>query len=280
MKPSSTPKPGKQAIVPPPQAYALSPGKLFALMFALCLAAYWPALGGGFLWDDSGHVTAPALQSWSGLMRIWFEPGATQQYYPLLHTAFWIEHRLWGDSTFGYHVINVLWHAISACLFVAILRRLAIPAATLAGLVFALHPVAVESVAWMSEQKNTLSTVFCLAATLGWLMFQMGGIGPMFGQYFHFNHSAPEKLPYAIQRYRDESLRLLTVMNQQLAQTEYLAGDDYTIADMITYPWVYNPIFLDPEASELSHVMRWIETIKARPAVARAMAIEFKKPEA
>ena len=118
------------------------------------------------------------------------------------------------------------------------------------------------------------------AATLGWLMFQMGGIGPMFGQYFHFNHSAPEKLPYAIQRYRDESLRLLTVMNQQLAETEYLAGDDYTIADMITYPWVYNPSFLEPEAKELSHVMRWIETIKARPAVARAMEIEFKKPDA
>lgn len=145
---------------------------VFALVVGVTLAAYFPALTGDFLWDDAGHVTNVTLQSWSGLWRIWFEIGVTQQYYPLLHSAFWLEHRIWGDATLGYHVINVLWHATSACLLIAILRRLAVPGAMLAGLVFALHPVAVESVAWIAEQKNTLSTVFYLAAALAWLRFE------------------------------------------------------------------------------------------------------------
>jgi tetratricopeptide (TPR) repeat protein len=149
-------------------------GAVFALILVATLAAYFPALTGDFLWDDAGHVTNPALQSWSGLLRIWFEPGATQQYYPLLHTAFWLEHAIWGDATLGYHLINVLWHATSACLLVAILRRLAVPGALLAGLIFALHPVGVESVAWISEQKNALSAVFYLAAALAWLRYEDG----------------------------------------------------------------------------------------------------------
>ena len=128
------------------------------------LIAYWPALRGGTLWDDSSHITAPDLQSLHGLWRIWFELGATQQYYPVLHSAFWIEHRLWGDSVLGYHLLNVFLHAACACLVVLIVRRLALPGAWLAGFVFALHPVCVEAVAWISEQKSTLSGVFCLAA--------------------------------------------------------------------------------------------------------------------
>ncbi len=147
-------------------------GAVFALVLVATLAAYFPSLTGDFLWDDAGHVTNPSLQAWSGLWRIWFEVGVTQQYYPLLHTAFWIEHRIWGDSTLGYHLINLLWHVTSACLLAAFLRRLAVPGAVLAALVFALHPVCVESVAWISEQKNTLSTVFCLAAALAWLRFE------------------------------------------------------------------------------------------------------------
>lgn len=146
-------------------------GAVFALVLVGALAAYFPALAGDFLWDDAGHVTRADLQSWFGLARIWFELGATQQYYPLLHSAFWLEHQLWGDAPAGYHLVNVLWHATAACLLVALLRRLAVPGALLAGLVFALHPVGVESVAWISEQKNTLSTVFYLAAALAWLRF-------------------------------------------------------------------------------------------------------------
>ena len=106
-----------------------------------------------------------------GLSRIWFELGATQQYYPLLHTAFWIEHKLWGDSLWGYHVINVLWHSIAVLLVYFVLQRLKVPGALLAVAIFALHPVMVESVAWISEQKNTLSAVFYLAAMRSYLEF-------------------------------------------------------------------------------------------------------------
>jgi len=146
-------------------------GWLWAAVFALSFIAYLPALNGTLLWDDAGHVTRADLRSWDGLFRIWFEIGATQQYYPLLHSAFWIEHRLWGDATPGYHFVNVLLHATAAGLFGTLLRRLAVPGAWFAALLFALHPVCVESVAWIAEQKNTLSAVFYLAAALAYLRF-------------------------------------------------------------------------------------------------------------
>ncbi|HEY5078305.1 MAG TPA: tetratricopeptide repeat protein [Opitutaceae bacterium] len=135
------------------------------------LVAYFPALHGGLLWDDDAHVTKPALRSLHGLWRIWTEAGATQQYYPLLHSAFWVEHRIWGDSVLGYHLTNVILHAAAAWLIAVLLRRLAFSAPVLAGLIFALHPVCVESVAWIAEQKNTLSAVFYLAAALLYLGF-------------------------------------------------------------------------------------------------------------
>ena len=142
-----------------------------ALIVVAALVAYLPALSAGFIWDDTGHVTRADLRSLDGLFRIWFEIGATQQYYPLLHSAFWLQHQLWGDAPFGYHLLNVLLHAANACLFAALLRRLAIPGAAFAALLFALHPVCVESVAWISEQKNTLSTLLYLAAALAYLKF-------------------------------------------------------------------------------------------------------------
>ncbi len=143
----------------------------YALIFAAALVAYWPSLRGTLLWDDTSHVTAPALQSFKGLGRIWFSLGATQQFYPLLHSAFWLEHRIWGNAVLGYHLANLVQHAIAACLVVAIVRRLQLPGAWLAGLVFALHPVCVESVAWISEQKSTLSAVFYLSSFLLFLHF-------------------------------------------------------------------------------------------------------------
>ena len=117
------------------------------------------------------HVTRADLRSLHGLWRIWFDLGATQQYYPLLHSAFWLEHRIWGDAVLGYHLTNVVLHAASACLVVMIVRRLSLPGAWLAGFIFALHPVCVEAVAWISEQKSTLSGVFYLAAALTYLHF-------------------------------------------------------------------------------------------------------------
>ncbi len=141
-----------------------------ALLF-VTLAVYWPALRGDFLWDDDAHVTKTALRSIEGLHRIWFNIGATQQYYPLLHSAFWIEARLWGDQVLGYHLVNVVLHVVAACLLVMLCQQLKIKGAWIAGALFALHPVNVESVAWISEQKNTLSLVFYLLAAIAYLKF-------------------------------------------------------------------------------------------------------------
>jgi Flp pilus assembly protein TadD len=147
---------------------------VLGLLFILAvLACYLPSLQGKFLWDDSGHVTRPDLQSLAGLGRIWFEPGATQQYYPLLHTAFWLEHRLWGESVLGYHLLNIGLHGLAAWLLFLLLRRLDSRGALFGALLFALHPVCVESVAWISEQKNTLSAVFALGAVLAYLRFEV-----------------------------------------------------------------------------------------------------------
>jgi tetratricopeptide (TPR) repeat protein len=150
------------------------PGLSGAVALALpaaVFAAYWPALRGGFIWDDDAHVTQTGLRSLHGLWRIWSEPGATQQYYPVLHSAFWLEHRLWGDSALGYHLLNVALHLLASLLLFRVLRRLSVPGALLAVSAFALHPVCVETVAWISEQKNTLSTVFYMAAALAYLRF-------------------------------------------------------------------------------------------------------------
>ena len=144
---------------------------LWAAIFCATFLAYLPALHGSPVWDDNNHLTRPDLQSFHGLWRIWFELGASQQYYPLLHSAFWLEHRIWGDAVLGYHLVNIVLHALSACLVVLIARLLSLKGAWLAGFVFALHPVHVESVAWISEQKSTLSGVFCLAALLVYLHF-------------------------------------------------------------------------------------------------------------
>jgi tetratricopeptide (TPR) repeat protein len=145
---------------------------LVSLLIVCCtFLAYLPALDGGLLWDDAAHITRPELRSLHGLWRIWSDLGATQQYYPLLHSAFWIEYKLWGDATLGYHLANLLLHAAAAILVMLIMRRLGLPGAWLAALIFALHPVCVESVAWIAEQKNTLSTVFYLSAALLYLHF-------------------------------------------------------------------------------------------------------------
>ncbi len=171
---------------------------LGALVVGATLLAYLPALPGDFIWNDSDYVTAPALRSFEGLGLIWSRPGATQQYYPLLHSAFWVQHRIFGDHPLGYHILTLLLHAGGAVLFALILRRLldnevgpstlfrafdSAPVAAgqerrryagvewLAALLFALHPVHVESVAWITEEKNTLSLVFYLAAALVYLQF-------------------------------------------------------------------------------------------------------------
>ncbi len=143
----------------------------WALVFGALLLLYSPALQGQFLWDDPDNITPPELRSWSGLPRIWFQWGATQTYYPVLHTLYWVEQKLWGDATLGYHLASILFHSISVCLVYWIVRRLKIPGAALAAALFAVHPVYVESIAWITEQKNTLSGMFTLASILVYLRF-------------------------------------------------------------------------------------------------------------
>ena len=139
----------------------------------LVALAYVPALGAGWVWDDDDYVTENrTLRSLHGLGSIWFEIGAVPQYYPLVHTSFWIEHRLWGLDPAGYHAVNVLLHAVAAILAWRVLRRLDVPGAWVAAAIFALHPVQVESVAWVTERKNVLSAVCYLGALLAYLRFE------------------------------------------------------------------------------------------------------------
>jgi len=152
---------------------------IFPVIFLATFCAYWPVLTAGFIWDDDGYVTKPALRSLAGLGRIWWDVGATEQYYPVLHSAFWFEYHLWGATPGWYHLLNVVLQAAAACILVLLLRRaLPGPLATYAwaaGLLFALHPVCVESVAWISEEKNTLSTVFYLLAALAYWRWREPG---------------------------------------------------------------------------------------------------------
>ena len=139
--------------------------------------AYVPAIRGGFVWDDDVHVTENVLlrdppgpaDEWDGLKWIWTRLGATPQYYPLTHTSFWVEYGTWGDRPLGYHVTNVGLHVISSLLLWRILHLLGLRAGWLAAAIFALHPIEVESVAWVTERKNVLAGAFYFGAMLVYL---------------------------------------------------------------------------------------------------------------
>jgi GSH-dependent disulfide-bond oxidoreductase len=106
---------------------------------------------------------------------------------------------------------------------------------------------------------------------LQWVMWQMGGLGPMLGQNHHFRHYAPEKIPYGIERYTNETSRLYGVLNKRLSDRAFIAGKQYTIADMAAYPWIL-PDRQGQDMADFPHLARWVEAIKARPATARAYA--------
>ena len=166
-----SPKRAPASPLEPAQSWTTRWPATLLLLFCATAIAYWPALSGAQLWDDDQHITQAALRPLHGLWRIWSDLSSTQQYYPLLYTAFWVEHRIWGDATTGYHLMNIALHSVSALLVFLIARRLKLPGAWLAALFFALHPVCVESVAWITEQKNTLSGVFYLASMLTYLKY-------------------------------------------------------------------------------------------------------------
>ena len=151
-------------------------------VMAMTMAAYVPAMGGGFVWDDDSYVTANAvLRAGDGLQRIWLDRTATPQYYPLVFSTFWAEYRLWELSPLGYHLVNAVLHGLGAVLLWLVLRRLSVPGAWAAAAIFALHPVQVESVAWITERKNVLSGVFYLGAGLAYLRFCGLGASPAGG---------------------------------------------------------------------------------------------------
>lgn len=116
------------------------------------------------------------------------------------------------------------------------------------------------------------------AKVMEWLFWQMANVGPMFGQVNHFVNQAKEKIPYAIDRYLTESARLIKVLDDQLARNEYMAGDDYSIADIATYPWLavgFNPIkgIKADVVGEGANVARWLATLGARPEVKKGMEV-------
>jgi tetratricopeptide (TPR) repeat protein len=142
------------------------------LIVLLTATAYWPALRCGFIWDDDDYVTRNStLRDLPGLGRIWFEVGSVPQYYPLVHTTFWLEYHLWGLKPSGYHLTNILLHTLAAMLLWRALVRLRLNGAWLAAAVFAIHPVFVESVAWITERKNVLAAVFYFGAALAYWRF-------------------------------------------------------------------------------------------------------------
>src|SRR6266404_4754785 len=143
-----------------------------ATLSALTILAYLPASQGGFIWDDDRYVTHNyLLTAPDGLRRIWLSLDAPSQYFPLTYTVLRVEHSLWGLHPSGYHWTNILLHLANAFLVWALLARLKIRGAWLAAAIFALHPIQVESVAWISELKNVLMGFFFLLTLIAWTIY-------------------------------------------------------------------------------------------------------------
>src|SRR5215475_6455821 len=145
---------------------------LAVVLSVVTIFAYRPAWHGGFLWDDDDYIIKnELLTAPNGWQRIWFSLDSPSQYFPLTYSTFRIEHALWGLNTTGYHWVNLLLHVGNALLIWAVLVRLKVPGAWLAAMIFALHPVQVESVAWITERKNVLMGFFFLLTLLAWVAF-------------------------------------------------------------------------------------------------------------
>ena len=178
------------AVANPAAGEAFTGGQAFGVLALVLLVgvSYTPAaLWGGFVWDDRGIIESKAIHELSGLWRIWFSPRDVLRweahYWPLVYTSFWLEHKLWGLNPLGYHVVNVVLHFVNTVLLWRLLARLAVPGSWVVAAVFAVHPVHVESVAWVIERKDLLSTLFYLAACLTWVRF---GVAPRLGSGRYF----------------------------------------------------------------------------------------------
>ena len=144
------------------------------LLLLLTFIMYFPVLKAGYIWDDDAYVANNInLQNVQGLKRIWLEPKTSPQYYPLVFSTFWFERRFFGPGPFAGHLINICLHILNAVLLWIVLRRLGVGAAFSIALVFALHPVHLESVAWITERKNVLSALFYLSSMLTYLSYAL-----------------------------------------------------------------------------------------------------------
>jgi len=142
------------------------------LLVLITIIVYLPLLKAGYIWDDGGWVVHnPLMTSPHGLWDIWFEPSKSLQYYPLVFTGFWIEHQLWGIAPLGYHLVNIILQVVDALILWRVLRMLRVPGAWLVAALFAIHPVQVETVAWVTEQKNLLSAFFVFISAGAWIKF-------------------------------------------------------------------------------------------------------------
>ena len=145
-----------------------------AAIAVLAAVSYVPALSGGFVWDDVIFAEEPVIHAVSGLKSIWLAPADIRNeghYWPLVYTSFWLEHKLWGLRPGGYHAVNIILHLVNCLLLWRLLVRLGVAGAAVVAAVFAVHPVHVESVAWIIERKDVLSALFYLAAVQVWIRF-------------------------------------------------------------------------------------------------------------
>jgi len=158
---------------------AVPPWLRGAALAALVIAIYWPTFANGYVSDDEIYIRGiHDLRSFAGLRDIWFRIGAIPQYYPLVHTSFWLEYRIWGLDPLGFHAMNVALHAAVSILVWRLLLRLRVPGAWFAAALFAVHPVHVETVAWASERKNLYSAAFALGSILAYLRFAPADAAP------------------------------------------------------------------------------------------------------
>jgi tetratricopeptide (TPR) repeat protein len=146
---------------------------------ALAFMVFLPVLRAGYIWDDNAVHENPLLRTPAGLVEIWTQPSLMDDfeshYWPLVYTSFWIEYRLHGENPFGHHLVNLLLHAVNVVLLWQLLRRIGVPGAWLGAALFAVHPVHVESVAWIIERKDVLSMFFYLLAFLAFVRFEARG---------------------------------------------------------------------------------------------------------
>jgi len=153
----------------------------------VALAAYSQVFTAGFIWDDDDYLTQnPHIPASDGLLRIWALNGESPQYYPLVFTTYFIEYRLWGLNPAGYHTVNILMHIANALLVWQLLRRMGFGGGYWVGLIFAVHPVHVESVAWIMERKNVMAGLFFLLAWHAYLRFEERGRWRHYGLAFSF----------------------------------------------------------------------------------------------